>query len=691
MAQEYMQMNADDRYPKAVFRNGILEHEFKGDRPAPSTLDTPQGNICSECYGMGLKVSGIYLPWTERQNEDDVSCNPCTAWRVGKCHSPCAIIPCDRCNGTGIEPSSVDCEVCGDSGVIPMRMYPDSRVTCPRCVGVEWEVADGKEKEPDLVDCPRCNGEGRLPGTDTDWIVCPHCCGKRKVWGMTIDDPAHIDCDHCSGTGKFAEAVSCRHCGGTGKLEVAPDEPAECESPEGEMDAEPYYGANKVKSIMNEATEKACDSEKQKIQNTVEMWAAVKRNMQVCLSDMAKGIKLRMSDKADDHSGKVPTVREWKLKPPPPPDEPMEHESPQGVDRDGSVFRKLYFAHRDGCRVEVEWESGQVETGIVQSIHPLNDCFYQDGHERQIPGIVRVERTDTEASDKPVDLMGQLVVAKLKEALESELYISVHWENGNISMGFVDSIDDTTFRMKCRVISDRDIADVVSVELPSDVILDKLQDAVVGEYEVRIEWSTNNHIEYGVITHLDETTVEIAGHMRLCTGIVRVERVEEPEKMGKAAEEEMIERGILVSAHQKELFDAWERNGLLDELKKRLTDKCETCILKNADTTVTLDGMPPDMSLQAEMIWDTVVRGSAARVGTVENHPYLVGLICGATGCDSAEAALWTVVGIEETLAALQALWLKVHSQPEEKDKVGIPDEAVTFQDDQRTKLKAGG
>lgn len=66
----------------------------------------------------------------------------------------------------------------------------------------------------------------------------------------------------------------------------------------------------------------------------------------------------------------------------------------------------------------------------------------------------------------------------------------------------------------------------------------------------------------------------------------------EADKMEKAVEEEMIERGILVSPHAKEVFDAWEKNGMLDELKKRLNKDVDAAAARSVgwETEETMYG-----------------------------------------------------------------------------------------------------
>ena len=51
---------------------------------------------------------------------------------------------------------------------------------CPRC-----GYPTGKEPDPQMCECPRCHGKGKVPwvvgGFTMGWNRCPKCKGKKVV------------------------------------------------------------------------------------------------------------------------------------------------------------------------------------------------------------------------------------------------------------------------------------------------------------------------------------------------------------------------------------------------------------------------------------------------------------------------------------------------------------------------------
>jgi molecular chaperone DnaJ len=90
-------------------------------------------------------------------------------------------------------------------------------------LSIEFEESIfGTEKEieiPRLATCPKCDGSGAEPGTDT--TVCPQCNGRgetrrtqQSIFGQFV---SVVPCDRCGGEGKIV-ATPCTECKGEGRI-----------------------------------------------------------------------------------------------------------------------------------------------------------------------------------------------------------------------------------------------------------------------------------------------------------------------------------------------------------------------------------------------------------------------------------------------------------------------------------------
>jgi len=545
-------------------------------------------------------------------------------------------------------------------------------------------IAYGEERRTSYVPmafpCTHCNGTGIEPeAAVTEEAKEPYAVRVTFTTSEGRSVEMRVDCDRCSGTGLFVRDINCRHCGGTGKLEV------------NEADEGAYIVANDP--ITRE--------------------------------------------------GKVPTVREWKVKPPPPPDEPVDL-------MERLVLAKLKDSLDREYAVRVEWENGDSIIGIVESLCSVMEAsvnaFLLKGRNVYywLDGIIRVESSGRETEQSPAQNdPEEAILQKLQTAVEGGYKVRVGWESGSVETGLILKISDATFDMGyVSSVGSHSILGITSVkqivETVADVsILEKLQDAVDGEYEVRVEWANGDQVIAVVTDILQGSSYEVDSILLKgrdawypIEGITSVEAMDAQGKASAYAEESKAHHQKMMDKLRDaikgkyevriEFYSGWGRNGVIRHVDPNhfimlpLIDRaeydtpgvksvectgkpsalsCEGCIIKNANTTVTLDGMPPDMSLQAVMIYEAMHDGVTDLTRPVLSNLYLIGLIKGATGCDADWASHFgkAVMTVDEIKTALQALWLKVHSQPEAESKDHIPGEAVTFQEDSRTDAKVGG
>lgn len=88
---------------------------------------------------------------------------------------------------------------------------------CKACdgKGYSWtrncSSCNGKGQKMNIVDCPRCDGNGYIRDTYGDKKTCPRCNGSKK-------EAKYTTCSSCNGSGE--EKMPCRTCGGRGEVWV---------------------------------------------------------------------------------------------------------------------------------------------------------------------------------------------------------------------------------------------------------------------------------------------------------------------------------------------------------------------------------------------------------------------------------------------------------------------------------------
>jgi molecular chaperone DnaJ len=109
----------------------------------------------------------------------------------------------------------------GATGTRPRRPQRGAHLAYRLTIEFEESIF-GAEKEievPRLAVCPKCEGSGAEPGTDT--TVCPNCNGRgetrrtqQSIFGQFV---SVVPCDRCGGEGKIV-ATPCSECKGEGRI-----------------------------------------------------------------------------------------------------------------------------------------------------------------------------------------------------------------------------------------------------------------------------------------------------------------------------------------------------------------------------------------------------------------------------------------------------------------------------------------
>jgi molecular chaperone DnaJ len=109
----------------------------------------------------------------------------------------------------------------GATGTRPRRPQRGAHLAYRLTIEFE-EAIFGAEKEievPRLATCPKCEGSGAEPGTET--TVCPQCNGRgetrrtqQSIFGQFV---SVVPCDRCGGEGKIV-ATPCTECKGEGRV-----------------------------------------------------------------------------------------------------------------------------------------------------------------------------------------------------------------------------------------------------------------------------------------------------------------------------------------------------------------------------------------------------------------------------------------------------------------------------------------
>lgn len=109
----------------------------------------------------------------------------------------------------------------GTTGTRPRRPQRGAHLAYRLTIEFE-EAVFGAEKEievPRLATCPKCEGSGAEPGTET--TVCPNCNGRgevrrnqQSIFGQFV---SVVPCERCHGEGKIV-ATPCTECKGEGRI-----------------------------------------------------------------------------------------------------------------------------------------------------------------------------------------------------------------------------------------------------------------------------------------------------------------------------------------------------------------------------------------------------------------------------------------------------------------------------------------
>ena len=109
----------------------------------------------------------------------------------------------------------------GATGTRPRRAQRGAHLAYRLTIEFE-EAIFGAEKEievPRLAVCPKCEGSGAEPGTET--TVCPNCSGRgevrrtqQSIFGQFV---SVVPCERCHGEGKIV-ATPCTECKGEGRV-----------------------------------------------------------------------------------------------------------------------------------------------------------------------------------------------------------------------------------------------------------------------------------------------------------------------------------------------------------------------------------------------------------------------------------------------------------------------------------------